>query len=146
MNKILVISISLAAILSLGAFGYTFYKSIKPTAEIRGNTFRLEVVKNDKDKQIGLSKYKNFPKDQGMLFVFDKAGFYPFWMKDMKFPIDIIFINNNKITTIYSNLPINVLTIYSPTSPSDKVFEIDANLSKQYGFNKGDLVNFKNVQ
>ena len=146
MSKALFIFGFIVIILIVGAFSYTFYNSSKSVVEIKGYDFQVELAKTDKDKQIGLSKYKNLPKDQGMLFVFDKAGFYPFWMKDMKFPIDIIFIKNSRIVTIYQNLPIDNLNIYSPTSPSDKVIEINANLSKKYGFGIGDSVIFKNIK
>lgn len=146
MNKILFIFIPVVVILILGAFIYTFYNSSKPTVEIKGHDFQVELAKTDKDKEIGLSKYESIPQDKGMLFVFTKPGFYPFWMKNMKFPIDIIFIDNNKIVTIYENLPINKLTIYSPTQSSDKVLEINANLSKKYGFKVGDSVSFKNIK
>ena len=147
MNKILLVFISVVIILVLGGFLYAFYNSSKPIVEIKGHSFQVELARTDKEKQIGLSKYtKSIPQDNGMLFIFDKPGFYSFWMKDMKFPIDIIFINQNKIVTIYQNVPVKKLTIYSPATASDKVLEINANLSKKYGFSAGDLVTFKNIK
>lgn len=146
MSRKLLILIPVVILLVFGTLFYTLYKASQPNLQIKGQIFHLEVVKTEKDKQIGLSKYKTFPQDKGMLFLFDKEGFYSFWMKDMKFPIDIIYIKGNKITTIYGNVPINNLKIYSPTQPSDKVLEINANLSKKYGFKTGDLVTFKNVK
>ncbi len=146
MKKYLLILISILIILILTSFFYSFNKFVQPNAEIKGHKFQLLVVKSDKDKQIGLSKYKNLPEDKGMIFVFDKEGFYPFWMKDMKLPLDIIFIKENKIVTIYENLPINNLSIYTPTQASDRVLEINANLSKKYGFSIGDSVTFKNLK
>ena len=67
----------------------------------------------------------------------------------MKLPIDIIYINNDQIVTIQSNVlppkeeesPI----VYIPTEPSDKVLEINAGLSEKYGFKKGDVVKIKNL-
>ena len=146
MNKLLLILIPVLILLILGAFFYNLYKLSQPSAEIKNHKFQLVVAKNDKDKQVGLSKYKSIKDDQGMIFVFDKKGQYPFWMKDMKFPIDIIFINQNKIVTIHQNAPINNLTIYSSTENADKVLEINANLSKKYGFSVGDSVTFKNLK
>lgn len=155
MNKLLLILIPLLVILILGTFFYNLYKFSKPSAEIKGHKFQLIVAKTEKDKQVGLSKFKSLPKDQAMVFVFEKADLYPFWMKDMKFPIDIIFISeslnpsgikDNKIVTIYQNLPTDNLAIYPPTESSDKVLEINANLSKKYGFGVGDSVTFKNLK
>src|SRR3989344_4821508 len=48
----------------------------------------------DKRKK-GLSELDELPIANGMLFVFDKVGSYPIWMKDMKFPIDIIWIDGS---------------------------------------------------
>lgn len=146
MNKLLLVFILIIAVLVSGAVAFTIYKSFQPEVLIKNQTFRVAIVKTDKDKQIGLSKYKSLAMDHGMLFIFDKAALYPFWMKNMRFPIDIIFIRDNKIVTIYQNLPINNLTIYSPTASSNRVLEINAGLSKKYGFSTGDTVAFKNIK
>lgn len=146
MNKIIFILMPILILLILGTFFYNLYKFSQPTAEIKGHKFELFITKSDKDKQIGLSKHKSIKDGEAMIFVFDKEGLYPFWMKDMKFPIDIIFVNHNKIVTIYKNVPTNNLTIYSSTESSDKVLEINANLSKKYGFKVGDSVLFKNLK
>lgn len=146
MSRKFLILIPVVIILVFGTLFYTLYKASQPSAQIRGINFQLEVVKTDKDKEIGLSKYKSLPEDKGMLFLFDKEGFYGFWMKEMKFPIDIIFIKGDKIVTIYKNAPINNLTIYTPTQASDKVLEVNAGLSKKDGFNVGDVVTLKNVK
>lgn len=146
MNKLLLILIPILILLILGTFFYNFYQFSRPTAQIRDHKFYLLTAKSDKDKQVGLSKYKKIEDDKGMVFVFEKPGLYPFWMKDMKFPIDIIYINQNRIVTIYKNLPKDNLTIYSPTQSADKVLEINANLSDKYSFAVGDSVTFKNLK
>ena len=57
----------------------------------------LEVARSLIDRQRGLSGREpaTFPSDTGMLFVFGKPGLHEFWMKDMKFPIDIIWLDEN---------------------------------------------------
>lgn len=128
-----------------------YFLSQKPdglTVEIRDKSFQTEVVKSIKDKEVGLSKYDNLGKEKGMLFLFDEEANHPFWMKDMKFPIDIIYIKDGRITEIYPNVPPpnktngEIRTI-EPKNLSDSVFEINANLSKQYGFKIGDSVLIK---
>lgn len=145
-RRLLFLLIPVFIFLILGFSVYSFYKFVQPSAEINGHKFQLEIVKTEKDKQIGLSKYKSLPQDHAMLFVFDKPGLYAFWMKDMKFPLDIIFISGNKIVTVHRNLPVNNLTLYSPTEVSDKVLEINAGLSAKYGFKPGDTVILKNIK
>jgi hypothetical protein len=116
-----------------------------PQAIINNHVFNLDIAKTEKEKEIGLAKYKNIPQNFGMLFPFEKADHYSFWMKNMKFPIDIIFIRNNKIVTIFKNVPapksINEqLPIYTPTEFSDTVLEINAGLSEKYRFQKNQIV------
>lgn len=122
-----------------------FLKSPTQNVLINGKSFNIEVVKSSKDHAIGLSKYKKISQDFGMLFVFDDKDYYSFWMKNMKFPIDIIFISNNKITTIFKNVDYPkdgnaILQSYKPDVPSDMVFEVNAGISEKYNFQKGDSV------
>jgi uncharacterized membrane protein (UPF0127 family) len=79
-----------------------------------------------------------------MLFLFDPKETPSFWMKDMLFPIDIIFINDGTVVTVYKNVqpPIDGqnLPLYKPNQPIDDVLEINAGLSEQYGIKEGDSV------
>lgn len=127
-----------------------FYQNFTtPTVKINGHEFQLVIAKTEQEKQIGLSKTNTLPQNKAMVFEFDKEGIYPFWMKDMKFPIDIIFIRGNKIVTIYKNVAkpndSQNLQIYSPTETSNKVIETNAGLSGKYNFKVGDMVEFRNL-
>lgn len=121
-----------------------------PTATINKHAFSLIVAKEAKDVEIGLSNKTSLPQDQGMLFVFTKEDIYPFWMRDMKFPLDIIFIKDDKIVTIVQDAqppaqPLDNVPLYKPSSPVNKVLEINAGLSKKYDIKEGDVVQFKNL-
>jgi uncharacterized protein len=112
---------------------------------INGQTFTVDVADTPEKREAGLSKKNALTEDEGMLFVFDTPGEYPFWMKDMKFPIDIIFITGDQVTTVYENVPAPEnanasLPLYKPGAPADKVLEINAGLSKQYDIKPGDAV------
>src|SRR5258706_12167654 len=80
-------------------------KNTKPTIIVNNKTFILDVAKTDEEKEIGLAKYNKLPQNMAMLFPFSDYGYYHFWMKDMKFPIDIIYIKDNKIVDIFINIP-----------------------------------------
>jgi len=54
--------------------------------------FRFEVVDTPETRAQGLSGRANVPAGYGMLFVFPEPGRYGFWMKDMRVPIDIIWL------------------------------------------------------
>lgn len=120
-----------------------------PTITISNQKISLIVAKTVKEKEVGLSEKTSLPQDSGMIFVFDNADQYPFWMKNMKFPIDIIYINQNKIVNIFDNLqPVSkdeTPPIIRPDEPADKVLEINAGLSNKYGFKKGDEVKIENL-
>lgn len=63
---------------------------------IKDACVQVEVVDTDAARQLGLMFRENLPEDRGMLFVFETQGRYGFWMKNMKFPIDIIWIDQEK--------------------------------------------------
>ncbi|MBI1974619.1 MAG: DUF192 domain-containing protein [Candidatus Zambryskibacteria bacterium] len=64
--------------------------------QISDKIFKVEVADTDAKRVQGLSGRDNLPEDSGMLFVFDKPGAYGFWMKDMKFSLDIAWLGQNK--------------------------------------------------
>lgn len=158
----LIIGLFTVLLLVIGGFylSQKYLKDVFPfpqkttTAAIRNNKFNLLIAKTDKEKEIGLSEKSSIDKDSGMLFVFDKPDYHKFWMKNMKFPIDILFLNKNHIITIHSKVPApqdtalskdENLPIYSPEEPSDMVIEINSGLSETYGFQKGDSVKIENL-
>lgn len=145
MKKILALS-SLLIIITM--IGVTSLKT--PTANINNHTFKLEIAKTQQEKEIGLSKKKILEKNAGMLFLFEKPGYYPFWMKDMKFPIDIIYIRNDRIVTIHKNVkppknPNDRLPLYNSKEPADTILEINAGLAQKYNIKEGDIVKIKNL-
>lgn len=118
------------------------------TVKFNDKALKLEIVDDPKTREIGLSEKKSLGKDSGMLFVFETAGIYPFWMKDMSFPIDIIFLNGNKIVTIYANVPApkknsQSLLLYPPKEPADKVIELNAGKAKEYDLHEGQTLEIK---
>jgi uncharacterized protein len=128
----------------------TLPPSKKPTVTINDQVFNLEIAKTDVGKQIGLSAKEKLDENAGMLFPFETPSYYSFWMKDMKFPIDIIFIKDSRIVTIHKNAkppanPNDSPPIYNPTEPADTVLEINAGLSEKYNFKEGDVVTFENL-
>ena len=62
---------------------------------IAGERIQAELAVTDAAHERGLSGRVQLKKDEGMLFVFVQPGIHSFWMKDMNFPIDIIWINED---------------------------------------------------
>ncbi len=127
-----------------------FSKVKKTEVSINNETFKVEIADSDKEQQIGLSETKKLAENKGMLFVFNRPDYYSFWMKNMNFPIDIIYINGNKVTTVISNAPVPASNndnpqLYQPTSQSDKVLEINAGLAEKYNIKEGSTININNL-
>jgi uncharacterized membrane protein (UPF0127 family) len=97
----------------------------------------------------GLSGRLSLEPDHGMLFIFSQPSIYRFWMPDMHFPLDMIWINNNKVVDISHNVsndfdPVNP-TYYKPKEPAQYVLEVNANFSKKNNIKIGDIVKFENI-
>ena len=118
-----------------------------PSVTVNKHTFKIELAKTPKEQQLGLSGRDSLPEDQGMLFIFEKSDFYNFWMKEMRFPLDIIFIKDDKVVSIAKNAqpPKNDSenpAILKPEGMINKVLEINAGLSDQDKIKKGDTIKF----
>ncbi len=116
---------------------------------VKSLNIKATVVSTADQRSKGLSKIESLPVDEGMLFVFGQKGRYQFWMKDMKFPIDIIWIDENKkIVNITANAlpqpgkPDKDLTIYDSSFDAKYILEINAGLSKANNLQVGDVVDF----
>ncbi len=96
----------------------------------------------------GLSGRDSIGINEGMYFIFDTPGLYGFWMKDMKFPIDLVWISDGKIVGFEENMQppadINVLDSklenYLPPEPVDRVLELHAGRVGLLKANIGDPI------
>lgn len=137
---------SMSSPLENNSFLNPFQKT--PTAAINKQTFKLYIAATEQEKQIGLSNRKNLPQDYGMLFPFEKDGYHAFWMKNMKFPIDIIYIRDNKVIEVLEKVqppssPDVNPQILRPKELANTVLEINAGLAKKHNIKKGDTVTIK---
>lgn len=76
----------------------------------------------------------------GMFFLFDKPGYYSFWMKDMKFPLDFVWIVGDKIIDIDKNIPPDYPGILKSETLVDKVLEVNAGVCEKYKIETGDEI------
>ena len=125
---------------------FFFISKNKTQSEVilNGKTFSVEVVSSQSALERGLSGHKPLLENQGMLFIFPKPDNYGFWMKDMTFPIDIIWIKSS-FEIIYiekSLLPETYPKIFYPNSPALYVLEISAGISHKINLKIGDIVKF----
>lgn len=122
----------------------------QPKADINGGTITLLIAKTDEEQHQGLSDRESLPQDTGMLFLFPHPDYYLFWMRHMKFPLDIIYINNNKVVTVFENVknpPYSMENppIIRPKEPANRALEVNAGIVKKYKIKVGDTITFSNI-
>ena len=100
---------------------------------------KVWIVESEKERSRGLSGIEEMSVD-GMLFVFQKETVPLFWMKEMNFPIDIIWINSQReVVEITDNIyPETYPEIFSPLAAVQYVIEVDAGWCKEHKIKKGD--------
>lgn len=150
LNKI-IIGFIIILLLFSAVIIFQIKKAPPSTVTINNHTFNVQLATTLAQQEQGLSGIKSLPQNQGMLFIFNKPGSYAFWMKGMKFPLDIIFINNGKIVSITEDAPVFTSAnesnppVYLPSGPANQALEINAGISKENGFKSGDTVDEKLV-
>lgn len=110
----------------------------------------VEVADTAQKRSKGLSEVSFLAEDSGMLFVFPKADRYKFWMKQMRFPLDMVWINGDSVVDLLENVPPptlgtpdDQLKIYSPISEIDKVLEVNGGFVNLHGVKIGDKVSLE---
>jgi uncharacterized membrane protein (UPF0127 family) len=114
-----------------------------PSVNFESNSLKLTLAKTVKDREQGLSDKMSLGQDEGMLFIFDSPGRYGFWMKNMLFPIDMIWLDQDAVVvSIDSDVtPDSYPNIYYPKSDALYVLETNAGLSKRWGLEVGHKLN-----
>jgi len=109
--------------------------------------FLVELAKTKEQLAYGLMNRKELAKDSGMLFIFEKDGMHPFWMKNTLISLDIIWINNSgKVVFIKenaepcSNIFCNQII---PQGLAKYVLELNAKTVEEIGLKVGDSLEIK---
>lgn len=113
-----------------------------PVIRINDLAISVEIADSPDEWNRGLSGRAALPHDRGMLFIFPKPGIYPFWMPNMHFPIDIIWIGQDlRIVDITMNVPPDSYPQrFSPRSPAQYVLEVHAGFAAHHNIKVGDSV------
>ena len=123
-------------------------KIVHKNIGIGDSIVRAEIALSEEEKKKGLSGKESLAEAAGMLFVFDKSGFYPFWMKEMNFSIDIVWIGDNwEIIGVAENLnPDSYPQTFSPSQPVWLVLEVNAGWVKRHNIKTGMTVKVLNSE
>jgi uncharacterized protein len=116
----------------------------RAVVDIEGAAVTAEVADDEASRQRGLSGRDSLDPDSGMLFLL--PGDSPsFWMKGMRFPIDIVWIKGARVVDVTAGVPPPAgtnaaLATYSPDRPADRVLEVNAGWAARHGVGRGDRV------
>jgi len=144
---------SIGVVAVVAAFFFFTYHSPAPPPVASGETEMRSVTIGDREvyvtiadteaaREHGLSGRQSLAPDEGMLFIFPSDGKPSFWMKDMRFSIDILWLTSEgKVVYIMPNLsPETYPTSYAPPVASRYVLELPAGTVAKYNVHLGDIV------
>jgi len=114
------------------------------TISSEGTSIQAEVVTSGEDKARGLSGRNCLNPDTGMLFLYELSGDYCFWMKDMNFSIDMIWMDDEKrIVTIKDSVsPETYPQSFCPEKPSQYILEVAPGFTAKAGWSIGTQLNW----
>jgi len=101
----------------------------------------MEVAVKPADLERGLMHRDSLPHGTGMIFLFDKKARWPFWMKDVQFPIDLAWLNAGDGTILETRtMQPGVEIMHLPAYDVDAAIEMPGGFFARYGIKIGDYV------
>jgi len=141
---ILVIGLVLILVGLVVSFALTTFK---PTTQVRigSGVYSLWLADTEASRIQGLSDVDKLHLNGGLLMAYDTNDTHGIWMKDMNFPLDLIWLDSNKeVVYIVKNAPPEnpARTVYSPKDTARYVLELPAGSVKKAGIKTGDTATF----
>jgi uncharacterized membrane protein (UPF0127 family) len=122
------------------------------TREIKlpdGARFRAEVVTKKFDMTRGMMFRDSLAPDRGMLFIHGEPGRYPYWIYQVRIPLDLIWLDHNRLVTeIVPNAPpcqsesASKCPQYGGNTRAVFVLELNAGLAAKHKLKPGDRLDF----
>jgi uncharacterized membrane protein (UPF0127 family) len=122
---------------------------------VAGANFKVELAITQDQRTQGLSGRTELAPGAGMLFVFDEEGRYSFWMKEMRFPLDLVWIGARcTVVDITHKAPppapgqsaiggVTELPLYTPVAPARYVLEVNGGEIEAAGVRMDNRVEFR---
>ncbi len=111
-----------------------------------GKVLQVEVMVNDEDRAMGLMFRPSLPLDRGLLFVFDTEDFHGFWMKNCRFPIDMVWLDRDRrVVHLAEAVPpckAEPCPVYTPLRRASYVVEMNAGQARREKAVVGAVVSF----
>jgi uncharacterized membrane protein (UPF0127 family) len=109
----------------------------------------LEVARTEPERSRGLMHRASMPERAGMIFLFERPGIYPFWMKNTLIPLDLFWTDTNgTIVWIAESVPpcqADPCPEYPPKAIASYVIETNAGFAKRHSVKIGDVVTLRKL-
>ena len=109
--------------------------AVVPLTLPSGTVLQVEVMVKDEDRAMGLMFRPSLARDRGMLFVFERTDFHGIWMKNCRFPIDILWLDEErKIVHVAEAVPpctAEPCPVYNPLRRAAYVVELNAGQARR---------------
>src|SRR3989338_8466255 len=103
---LIAVLVALAAFAAGVIFAWPMFTQEHARVEIRGVPLVAEVAADSSSRKAGLSGRESLGENRGMLFLFEKPGKYGMWMRRMRFPLDLVWIRENRVVDIEERVPV----------------------------------------
>ncbi len=111
-----------------------------------GKVLQVELMIKDEDRAMGLMFRPSLPQNRGLLFVFERSDFYGFWMKNCRFPIDMVWLDEQKqVVHLAEAVPpckADPCPVYEPLRRASYVIEMNAGQARREKLVVGATVSF----
>lgn len=140
-SQLIFLAIFLLAVAGAKLWQYHWSEAV---VELRGETLEVLIAKNRYQQRRGLGRRDELSPYDGMIFLFPFSKQRGFVMREMRFPIDIIWLNHGLVVDfapkvpIQPNTPEDQLTVYYPRKSANMVLEVPAGWALEYDLKIGD--------
>lgn len=137
----IILFLALIILIIVTIFFIKFRSNRSNNITIKDTTITVEIADTNTKRQQGLSDRESLPENTGLLFIFPTSDIHSFWNYHMKFPIDVLWIDDGIIKEI-GNLPIDAgrPVTYTPKEKASYVLEVNQGVVKKYQWKLGDQV------
>jgi uncharacterized membrane protein (UPF0127 family) len=142
-STLLVVAAALAAAVAARA---TPSPQVIPLKLPSGKVLQAELMIKDEDRAMGLMFRPSLPLDRGLVFVFEDLDFHGIWMKNCKFPIDIVWLDEDRrVVHVAEAVPpckAEPCPVYQPMKKAAYVLEINAGQARREKASLGSRLEF----
>ncbi len=113
-----------------------------------GRVIRAEVEVDSTDMQKGMMFRDSLPRGRGMLFIHDKPGLYPYWMYQVRIPLDMLWMDaSHRIVEVSADTPpcktkASECPKYGGHQQAQYVLELGGGEARRLGVREGDTLDF----